>query len=32
VLTIGATLSEGARVFKDAGAEEVHALCLCRAC
>lgn len=32
VLTTGATLSEGARVLKDAGAEEVHALCLCRAC
>lgn len=32
VLTTGATLSEGARVLKDAGAQEVHALCLCRAC
>lgn len=32
VLTTGATLSEGARVLKDAGAEEVHALSLCRAC
>lgn len=32
VLTTGATLSEGARVLKDAGAQEVHALCLCRDC
>lgn len=32
VLTTGATLSEGARVLRDAGAEEVYALCLCRAC
>lgn len=32
VLTTGATLSECARVLKEAGASEVHALCLCRAC
>lgn len=32
VLTTGATLSECARVLKEAGAGEVHALCLCRAC
>lgn len=32
VLTTGATLSECAGVLKDAGAEEVHALSLCRAC
>lgn len=32
VLTTGATLSECAGVLKDAGAGEVYALCLCRAC
>jgi ComF family protein len=32
VLTTGATLSEGARVLREAGADEIYALCLCRAC
>lgn len=32
VLTTGATLSECARVLKDAGTGDVRALCLCRAC
>lgn len=32
VQTTGATLSECAGVLREAGAGEVHALCLCRAC
>jgi competence protein ComFC len=32
VFTTGATLSEGARVLRRAGAGEIHALTLCRTC